>query len=762
MAPSSGPERRAGLNRVRWKDLPPAEENSSAGGFINLPGVGSTAAWERWVRGERLQAGEVAPHVLESWERCRGWGLDPFGLPRPVVLSAEELARRRRRNQTLLTIAHHFMSELSAALPGCRFRVWVADPEGYKLECLGEDDLEISPQPGFGRQGAGENWSEAVHGTNAIGTALVMDAPVFLKHDEYFFACLRRNGWNSSAVPIRDSEGRTAAVLSLTGPAEELSLFAHGLNLAAAREIERELELKAATRRLEEQNHRLALLDDLERLLAEEAESEFPSPNLVVKLLGGLGRGRTVALLRYDAASGDLVTEASCPADPTLVPRRWAVTANDAVEQCLRSGRPALSQATLAQPILAGGTVIGLLLVSELDTASLRPEDLRLLEVVACRLSVHAERCRLYRELQAESGLRRGILEQMDAGIVIIDLVRGRLTWNRPMERYFATPGPSVSRPGELPRPDKVMKYPVQFAAGDLGELLRNAISSGETVVDEAVILANPPRTFRVTTGPVRGATGRVEYILQTYTDVTPYQRLEQRKGELVAMISHELRTPLTGIKGYAYLLGELCHGDEAIQKLLDGLLREIGELSALVERVVEVNRIELQPPFSFRPVSLRSVLQEVVKGLAGQAALRQVRLELTGPDLWVRGDRHALALVFTNLVHNAIKYSPDGETVTIRMAREGPAARVEVNDRGPGIPREYQEEIFNRFCRVPARETVNLPGSGLGLYIVRRLVERHGGEVKVDSRIDHGTTFMVILPEEVEEHGQTQDPRGG
>ncbi|MDI6871779.1 MAG: ATP-binding protein [Bacillota bacterium] len=741
-----------------------------------MPADRSLTAWERWVRGERLSPGEVAPHVLASWERCRGYGLDPRDSPRAVILAPEELARRRRDNQPLLSIAYRFMSQLYAALPGCCFRVSIADPDGYKLECLGGGELETSPLPGFSPGGVGENWSEAVRGTNGIGTALALDAPVFLRAEEHFFADMRR--WNCSGVPIRDAEGRTLAILGLAGPAEELSPTTHGLAIAAAQGIERELRLEAATYRLEQQNRKLALLNELEQLLANEAGDRLPYDR-VAKCLGELSGRRMVALLTFDPASGELTTAASHPCDPTLLPARWATTGDGPVARCYRSERAVLwtgqeepkgfalgegrLQAVLVQPVLSGAVIAGLLLVGEPSPAPpLPPDDASLYEAVARRLGAHVERCRLNRELLAESNMRQAILEQMDVGIVVLDLARGRVTWNRAMAPYFAPERCAVHRTGEVPRPDRAMKYPIRFAGGAITDILQKVISTGETVTDEAVILCNVPQTFRVRTGPVYGPDGRLEYILQTYTDVTSYQQLKQRKAELVAMISHELRTPLTGIKGYAQLMGECSRGNETLEQLLTGLLREISELSALVERVVTVNWIELGQILSMQSVSLGAVLREVGTKLEAEARSRNVRLEITGADLQVRGDPEALTLVFSNLIHNAVKYSPSGAAVTVRLRREGPRARVEVSDTGPGIPPEYHEDIFHRFYRVPAPETVSVPGSGLGLYIVRRLVEKHGGEVKVDSRVGRGTTFTVILPEEVEKREEVEDPRGG
>lgn len=744
-------------------------KNASLGGLATLATDATPSAWERWTRGEGVRPGEVAPHILASWERCREYGLDPLGWPRVKILSADELNRRRRECRAVLSLAHRFSSRLCAALSGCRFVISIADADGYKLESVTAGDLEAPPLPGFDCCGVGEDWSEETHGTNCIGTALKLAAPVYIRSDEHYLAALR--GWNCSGVPIRDAAGNLTAVFSLAGPAEEVSLTAHGLAIAAAQEIERELELDAATRRLEAQNRRLVLLNDLERLLGDDIEGKISGA--VVECLHKLNSEVTVAFLSLDPLRQQCLTEASCPPDPLLVPPRWRLDEDSPVTKSvttkasvfLRGGEvpdgftfgPPRPQTLLVQPFSLNGTVVGALVVGSRNPGALTEDDLELYEAVGRRLSAHAERCALHRELRAESRMRQVILDQMDCGLLVFDLYRARVTWNQVMAPFFTSRGDSASLSG-LSQADRDLKYPVRFGERDLKDVLNDVLATGRVSTDEAVILCDPPRTFRVTTSPVTGPDGRVECVLQTYLDITSFRKLEQQKAEFVAMISHELRTPLTGIKGYAQLLAQRFSDDQPYQRLVGGLLRETGELAELVERVVAVNRVELDQKLSLEPLSLRSVLERACAKLRAEASLRGVKLSLKGSDAEVRGDAEALELVFSNLLDNAIKYSPPNSEVTLRQGEEPGGVWVDVTDQGPGIPPEHHEAIFQRFYRVQSPDTVSVPGSGLGLYIVRRLVERLGGRVTVSSRVGEGTTFTVSLPMEVEERGTKAD----
>jgi signal transduction histidine kinase len=502
-----------------------------------------------------------------------------------------------------------------------------------------------------------------------------------------------------------------------------------------------------------------------------------PMATRFVELLKDFEPRRPICLFRGARTPGEFVIAASHPVEAPFFPACWVLTDAGPVTECLRTGQAVCWRAeeapgpsglvgcrpwtVLAHPIASEGQEYGALLVADFDRDFTSGER-QFYEVVAGRLTALTGRIRLQRSLQAEAALREAILEQMDVGVVLTDLAHRTTKWNRAIAPYFRAPEQVVAATVEdPPGPEDFGRYPIRCDGLDLREAVRQVIATGETLTNEMTVFCDPPHTFRVTTGPARGVHGQVEGVVQTFTDVTSYRQLERRKSELIAMISHELRTPLTSIRGYGTLLERYGEGDESHQRLLRGLRRETEALTELIERVVAVSHLDVERKFVSQPISLQEVLAAAVAGLQPFAGSRGVTIEIQGSDVKSEGDSDSLELVFTNLLHNAVKFSPRGGKVLVRLTVEGTQAKIRIADDGPGIPLEHQEAIFERFYRVQAPEAVSLPGTGMGLYIVRRLVRRHRGEVTVESQPGYGTTFTVSLPEGVTDCGESEDPGG-
>ena len=149
------------------------------------------------------------------------------------------------------------------------------------------------------------------------------------------------------------------------------------------------------------------------------------------------------------------------------------------------------------------------------------------------------------------------------------------------------------------------------------------------------------------------------------------------------------------------------------------------------------------------RPVELDRVVEEVIDLLKVNAASRDITfaIDASDGDLSAVGDADELDRVVANLVSNAVKYSPDGGTIRVGLARQDHTIALSVADQGLGISEEDQQKLFEEFFRSSNPRAVEQPGTGLGLAIVQRIVERHGGQIRVESRLGHGSTFTVLLP---------------
>jgi signal transduction histidine kinase len=250
---------------------------------------------------------------------------------------------------------------------------------------------------------------------------------------------------------------------------------------------------------------------------------------------------------------------------------------------------------------------------------------------------------------------------------------------------------------------------------------------------------------------------GRVQQIRQDYEDTRDQlheqRRLERLKNEFISVVSHELRTPLTSIHGALGLIttglgGELPPG---ASHLLDIAYRNSQRLVRLINDILDLQKIESgSMAFHLRPVDMRSLLQQAIEANQAYAQGLGVGLALvdTPPSLRVQGDPDRLMQVMTNLLSNAAKFSPPGESVQVSARREGPSVRVVVRDCGPGIPEPFKARIFEKFAQADASTTRDKGGTGLGLSITKAIVERLGGTIGFESQPTQGTAFHVDLPE--------------
>ncbi|MDX6556674.1 MAG: hypothetical protein QOD86_2869, partial [Miltoncostaeaceae bacterium] len=227
----------------------------------------------------------------------------------------------------------------------------------------------------------------------------------------------------------------------------------------------------------------------------------------------------------------------------------------------------------------------------------------------------------------------------------------------------------------------------------------------------------------------------------------------ERQKDAFFTLVSHELRTPLASIKGYLEVLregeeGEPLDPDER-RGFLEIIERNAGRLERLVGDVLFVTGLDEGRLIIERAdLDLSRLARQAVEAAGSAAAARRIRLgleaESPGPVL---GDPGRLGQALDALISNALKFTPDGGRVDVRVIRRGGAAVVEVADTGPGIPPEEREQVFQRFFRTAGAARGQVQGVGLGLTVVKAIVDAHGGTVAVDSVDGQGATFRVELP---------------
>lgn len=243
-----------------------------------------------------------------------------------------------------------------------------------------------------------------------------------------------------------------------------------------------------------------------------------------------------------------------------------------------------------------------------------------------------------------------------------------------------------------------------------------------------------------------RSASGAVAVV----RDVTELRRAERLRRELTANVSHELRTPLTSIKGFAEtLLAGAWADEDTCRRFLTIIDAEATRLMTLVDDLTALSRLESRAaPLTLAPVRLDVLAADAVSRLRPQADRHRVSLDAApGPPITVSADANRVMQVFTNLIDNAIHFTPEGGRIDVALRTEGADAVASVADTGRGIPADDLPRIFDRFYRVDRSRSREAGGTGLGLAIAKHIVEAHGGRIAVSSRLGLGSVFSFTLP---------------
>jgi two-component system phosphate regulon sensor histidine kinase PhoR len=329
------------------------------------------------------------------------------------------------------------------------------------------------------------------------------------------------------------------------------------------------------------------------------------------------------------------------------------------------------------------------------------------------------------------------ILDALDDGVLLLDGA-GRLLIANPAARsWFGLP--DDLRPG-LPL-KRVLGVP------QVSALAEQAAEARAPVVGNLTLVFPEPRTLTLRAFPLadRGPTGR---IVVTMTDITQRRRLEVLRRDFVANASHELKTPVAAVRALAEtLLTALPDDPEAGRRFAERIGREAERLDALTRDLLDLSRVE-RGTLDVEPVDLVGLVKEVVGGYADRAEERHIKLSTeVEPGVALRGDRAQLGLLLSNLIDNALRYTPAKGAVCVRLNAAESRAVLQVSDTGPGIPAGELSRVFERFYRVDKARARQTGGTGLGLAIVRHVAEAHGGTVRVDSELGRGSTFTVTLP---------------
>jgi GAF domain-containing protein/two-component sensor histidine kinase len=440
--------------------------------------------------------------------------------------------------------------------------------------------------------------------------------------------------------------------------------------------------------------------------------------------------------------------------------KRWVVEA----------GRADEVRSVVAVPLNTSDTTLGVLILSSPYINYFTEAQQRLLATIANEVAIAINNAQLYNYItemasrlaelleqqKEETSKSRSILQSMTEGVIVLDKNQCMVLINAAAEHMLHISAQALR--------DQPLGYLAQ--QGDTAEeqertaAIYEVLSTGlKTAKDRDDIyrtsfeLLHPNQTIAVSLSPVTALDGGIYGDVMVLRDITPEIEADRTKRQFISDVSHELRTPLTAIRGYVDLL-RLSVADDLTEEQL-GFLQVIksnaNRLMDLINDILDISRFESgKIVLNFAPVDIDTVIYEVEQTLRLEARKKQmdVHIDIADGLPSVEADQKRLTQVVTNLFSNAIKYTFDEGTVTVRaFLNPAQLMQIEVEDSGVGMSQEQLQKLFRPFYRAFNPLSDRSGGTGLGLSIARSLVELHGGEMWVNSEPGKGSTFSVVLP---------------
>jgi len=358
------------------------------------------------------------------------------------------------------------------------------------------------------------------------------------------------------------------------------------------------------------------------------------------------------------------------------------------------------------------------------------------------------ERERSLRDIATEKSKIKTIINCMGDGVLVCD-----------RDGYIVLTNPAACRMLKVSEPYLLGNFITQCDLdGELSKTIGESLKSGDlnyTSVSQELTMGEAGEIFlRAHTAPVRSDLGETMGSVTVLQDISHLKELDKMKSEFIAMVAHELRAPIAAVEQQLNVILNRVAGDvsEKQEKLLVRAKERTKGLLNLIKDLLDLSKIEAGRMVQYKePLMLQEIIQKVVDLMKAEAENKKIDLEFPPPSQnpLIHADRVSMEGVFTNLISNAIKYTPEGGKVWVNLSEEGGFAKAMVSDTGIGIKKEDLPRIFDKFYRVKTVETRQIVGTGLGLSIVKSIVDAHLGSISVESEEGGGTTFTILLPRE-------------
>jgi PAS domain S-box-containing protein len=404
----------------------------------------------------------------------------------------------------------------------------------------------------------------------------------------------------------------------------------------------------------------------------------------------------------------------------------------------------------IALPMVIGSELVGVVYSFREFGGAFGINEIQLLQSFANQAAIAVHNAKLYEATLTEKRRLDAILRHSGDGIMILKANQMVESINLTLARMTGWQPEQIS--------DQIHEGVIRWAKRDTGMSLEEAVAGGWPLDDKSVLyvegdllsLDGSTISVGITYAPLFDLAGHLQNIIANVRDITRFRAAEEAKSTFISVISHELKTPVSLIKGYASTLRrEDANWDrEVVDESLQVIEEESDRLAELIDNLLDATRFQAgNLKLELEDLAIDLLADEMAEKYQTQSTAHRFKTAFPTKFPTVRADRKRLMQVLANLLNNAIKYSPGGGEVKISGQVRKDTVQISVSDQGIGIAEAEQERVFDRFYRVDNALSRETQGAGLGLYIVRAIVEAHGGRIWAESTAKAGTTFHFTLP---------------
>lgn len=401
-------------------------------------------------------------------------------------------------------------------------------------------------------------------------------------------------------------------------------------------------------------------------------------------------------------------------------------------------------------PIFLSGEKVVAIMAFSRSSAPFESKRFEEYEALAKNIGIALDKISIYQKSEEARVLNQDILDTIQEGVQLVDSYGAIIQVNKQFCEMFGCPGWLKALNGcswdewtalleqYIAEPEKF----VAFLRKEVASKVRDSLNERQFIYK-----TRTGQVYKVYCEGLFEGKSKLGTIF-VHRNITKEFEVDRIKSEFVSTVSHELRTPLASILGFTELIMTRELKPERQKKYLTTIYSEAGRLTALINDFLDIQRMEAgKQCYENEELELLPIIQKVIDFQKINGKKHELILEHIGGSDIVIGDREKLEQVFINLIHNAIKYSPEGGEIRVAVFEKAGNVYVEIKDEGLGIPAESIGKVFEKFYRVDNSDHRSIGGTGLGLALVKEILGFHGGDVSVESQYGMGSTFTVTLP---------------